>query len=229
MENRDYYIDNELIWIDHQNGELGYYVNDNKEAVLCDYIGDASILILPYEVGDSSDCIRVSPFIPDEAFQSCKNVKLVVIDSRFDKWKLGLFLFQNCERLKGVVDLYTYCYDEDYGIIKNHAGLSEFDEFSFVASDFTPKNIEVYDMAMEKEDFYNEFVYRFLNILSERHLEEHLVELLKTIWHYSSLTGEALEGYDDAEVIKHATQFGCNMAELTFLGQLWKKCKESNI
>ena len=84
-------------------------------------------------------------------------------------------------------------------------------------------------MSVDWDDFYNERVYMFLNLLNEQHLEKHLIELLKTIRHYSSLTGEVLDAYDDAEVIKHATQFGCNIAELNFLGQLWKGCKESSI
>ena len=222
------YNDNELIWIDHQNGKLGYYLNDDREAVLCDYTGDDSILILPFEVGEGRNCVSVSPYIPDEAFQSCEAIKLVIVDSRSNRWDFGMFLFQNCAGLKGLVDLYAFSFGES-GLKEDRAGISNVDELSFIDSNYAPKKIEMLEMSVDWDDFYNERVYMFLNLLNEQHLENHLIELLKTIRHYSSLTGEVLDAYDDAEVIKHATQFGCNIAELNFLGQLWKECKESSI
>lgn len=221
--------ENELIWIDHQNGKLGYYINDHKEAVLCDYIGDASILLLPYILGDENNYTYVSSIIPDEAFQSCENVSLVVVDSRFDNWNLGMFLFEKCDKLIGLVDLYAYYYDEDYGLNVHHAGITYDDEISFVNSNYTTKNIKKLNMAFSRKDFDSGLVYKFIKLLSEQHLEEHLGDLLKTIQQYNSLTGEVLDACDNTVVSKCAKQFGCNMSALSFLGDIWKECKETTI
>ena len=83
-------------------GQLVYYLNDDGEAVLTDYIGNGRVLIIPPALHD--EIIDIATDIPDEAFQSCTTVEYVV-DMR--GCNFGMFVFDHCRQLADVISLDT--------------------------------------------------------------------------------------------------------------------------
>ena len=108
-----------------------YYVTPLGQAVLLDYTGDDRIIVLPDEI----DGHEVHPQIPDNTFANCKNVEYIVCQQDVT---FGLFLFQNCPKLKAVVSLDC----------RPH-----FEEFSFTGPDFTPKDVSEMEII---SDYYFE-------------------------------------------------------------------------
>ena len=109
-------------------GKLKYYIDENGDAVIIDYIGENEILCIPMDLGWLSEkydtSIPVANYIPDESFQSCTKVKTVIFGTNM---KLGLFLFTNCDNLSTVISI-------DSSI--------DYDEFSFTKKNYAPQNVE---------------------------------------------------------------------------------------
>lgn len=117
---------------DFFGGKLKYYIDENGNAVITDYIGENEILCIPMDLGWLSEnhnaSIPVANYIPDESFQSCTKVKTVIFGTDM---KLGLFLFTNCENLSTVVSI-------DSNI--------DYDEFSFTKKSYAPQNIKTFEL-----------------------------------------------------------------------------------
>ncbi len=113
-------------------GKLKYYIDENGDAVIIDYIGENEILCIPMDLGwlneDADTTIPVANYIPDESFQSCTEVKTVVFGTDM---KLGLFLFTNCEHLSTIVSI-----DSNMN----------YDEFSFTKKTYAPKNLKTFKL-----------------------------------------------------------------------------------
>ena len=212
----------ELTWIDYQKGKLGYRLNEDGMAVLCDYIGDDTILVLPSDLGDGYNWIEVSTYIPDESFKSCKNIKLIIADCRFDKWTLGYFVFQNCLGLQAIAELTSYYNDDDGFFQRKNEGSTDFDEFSFVEKDFTPKKIKQLAMALNNDDCKKDFFENFTKAICKHEFEE---QLIKVINYDSYYTGMLLDDYEDEKLQKNALQHGCDVSALITVGNCWKKVK----
>lgn len=121
-------------------GKFKYYLDECKNAVLVDYVGDAEILCIPkgfdYLIDDGDDTfIFIGRYIPDESFQSCKNVKTVIFHKNTD---LGLLLFANCPNLSNIV-----CIDSDI----------RYEEFTFVNENNTPKNVKVHHVLSSYQEY----------------------------------------------------------------------------
>jgi len=213
----------ELTWIDYQKGKLGYYLNEDGMAVLCDYIGDDSILVLPSDLGDAYNWIEVSTYIPDESFKSCKNIKLIIADCRFDKWTLGYFVFQNCLGLQAIAELTSYYNDDDGFFQRKDEGSTDFNEFSFVEKDFTPKKIKQLAMAFDNTDCENGLFKNFMEAVSDQKLEKQLVEI---IGYDSYFTGILLDDFKNDKLQKIALQHGCDVSALITIGTCWNELKQ---
>lgn len=113
-------------------GKLKYYIDENGDAVIIDYVGENEILCIPMDLGWLSEkydtSIPVANYIPDESFQSCTKVKTVIFGTDM---KLGLFLFTNCDNLSTVVSI-------DSSI--------DYDEFSFTKKNYAPQNIKTFEL-----------------------------------------------------------------------------------
>ncbi|MBQ3528192.1 MAG: CotH kinase family protein [Clostridia bacterium] len=113
-------------------GKLKYYIDENGDAVIIDYVGENEILCIPMDLGWLSEkydtSIPVANYIPDESFQSCTKVKTVIFGIDM---KLGLFLFTNCDNLSTVVSI-------DSSI--------DYDEFSFTKKNYAPQNIKTFEL-----------------------------------------------------------------------------------
>lgn len=217
---------NELIWVDHQDGKLGYYINDEGSAVLCDYIGDTQVLYLPGSFGDACNFIDVSGTIPDESFQSCKNVKLIIVDCRYNSWNFGCFIFSNCSELKAIIDLRMYYWDDDDRVHNSfNSGISRTDEFSFTSDNFAPKSIIEDTMSFDQDDYEDGTVKRFLHEVINNDLIDALLEVLRHS-EYRDYTGIDLDAYDNPRVIEHFKRAGVNPNALATLGRCWENAKE---
>lgn len=89
-----------LIHIPHQNGELIASLNENYEAALCDYIGNAKVLYLSASISHFDEdgetvSYDISPTIPDLSFGSCSDVEILVcgFETHFE---FGDFAFLHC-------------------------------------------------------------------------------------------------------------------------------------
>lgn len=113
-------------------GKLKYYIDENGDAVIIDYVGENEILCIPMDLGWISEkydtSIPVANYIPDESFQSCTKVKTVIFGTDM---KLGLFLFTNCDNLSTVVSI-------DSSI--------DYDGFSFTKKNYAPQNIKTFEL-----------------------------------------------------------------------------------
>ncbi len=113
-------------------GKLKYYIDENGDAVIIDYVGENEILCIPMDLGWLSEkydtSIPVANYIPDESFQSCTKVKTVIFGTDM---KLGLFLFTNCEHISTVINI-----DSN----------AEYDEFSFTKKNYAPQNIKTFEL-----------------------------------------------------------------------------------
>ena len=78
-------------------GTWKYFI-ENDQAILWDFVGDASILILPKRIGVKP--FTVSEKIPDDAFSSCENVEYILCNHNTS---FGDRVFANCRCLQGVV------------------------------------------------------------------------------------------------------------------------------
>ena len=113
-------------------GKLKYYIDENGDAVIIDYVGENEILCIPIDLCWLSEkydtSIPVANYIPNESFQSCTKVKTVIFGTDM---KLGLFLFTNCDNLSTVVSI-------DSSI--------DYDEFSFTKKNYAPQNIKTFEL-----------------------------------------------------------------------------------
>ena len=104
--------DKKILQKDFPLGVLEYYMNENNEAVLLDYKGNAKTLFLPVEI----DGIPVATEIPDEAFSGCEELEtLFVSDVSF-----GFFVFANCKNLTKIYYTDNIEYKEFSFTDKNH-------------------------------------------------------------------------------------------------------------
>lgn len=128
-------------------GKLKYYIDENGDAVIIDYVGENEILCFPMDLGWLSEkydtSIPVANYIPDESFQSCTKVKTVIFGTDM---KLGLFLFTNCDNLSTVVSI-------DSSI--------DYDEFSFTKKNYAPPNIKTFELITTSygDDAYDEHCF----------------------------------------------------------------------
>lgn len=128
-------------------GKLKYYIDEDGDAVVVDYIGENEILCIPGDLSllneNSNMSIPVAKYIPDESFQSCTKVKIVIFGTDM---KLGLFLFTNCDNLSTVVSI-------DSSI--------DYDEFSFIKKNYAPPNIKTFELITTSygDDAYDEHCF----------------------------------------------------------------------
>ena len=214
-------ISRDLIWTDHQGGKLGYYLDDEGCAVLCDYVGETSVLFIPSYLGDAWNDVSYS--IPDDSFLSCSNVELIIVDCRYADWDFGYFTFKNCKELKGLIRLIGYISDEDYGISMCHDnGDIHFNEFSFANSDYSPKKIVMRDMAFDRYDISTEKIEEFINAIICRGLEDELLESLRTSCDYTDI---AFESCDNSKWIEKNRRKGIDIEALTAVSLCWNDVK----
>ncbi len=216
---------NELIWVDHQDGKLCYYIDDAGNAVLCDYIGNTNVLYLPGSLGDAWNFIEVSGTIPDESFQSCKNVKLIIVDCRYNRWNFGCFVFSNCKKLKAIIDLREYYWDDGRVHGSSNNGISRTDDYSFTSDNYVPKRIIEDTMSFDHDDYENGTVKRFLHEVISNDLTDALLEVLRHS-EFLDYTGMDLDAYDSPYVIDHFKRAGVNPDALATIGRCWEYAKE---
>ena len=144
-------MQDKTIHIPHQNGELIVTINDNDEAVLCDYIGNAKVLYLPASVSyidEDGEIVTydVSPTIPDLSFSSCNNVEIIVcgLETHF---RFGDFVFLHCNVLRSIVLLSLH---------EKAETSVDIDEFSFAEENYVPKTLVKYKLFLGDEwDYYH--------------------------------------------------------------------------
>lgn len=212
----------DLIWIDHQGGKLGFYLNERGEAVLYDYIGDTPLLFLPGSLGDAWNYVDVSATIPDESFQSCTKVKYIIFDCHYDdRWNIGYFVFSNCKEIRGLIELDAFIYDE-YGLTESKGSVC-LDEFSFTKDDYLPRSIDRRYMAFEKSESFNEVIARFISEIIINNLEDMLFEAIQ---YKHDITSFNLEAYDNPKVINDVKRTGIDPVAFTAIGQCWEKVNQ---
>ena len=215
----------ELRWIDHQNGKLGYYFDENRDAVLCDFVGDDTVLFLPAELGPEGKIVA-SDTIPDESFQSCKNVEWIILDCYGKDWTIGLFVFTGCQGLRGLIELKAYFRGDEGQLIEPNCEQSaKTDEFSFTRSDFTPREIPSRIMHFHMEDHSSGAVKRFIDIVNENDLGADLFDILKYD-DYTDFIGPDLDWFDRKSNIKKFEDAGVDPDRFVFLGLCWKAAKQ---
>lgn len=139
------------VHIPHQNGELLATINENNQAVLYDYIGDARVLYLPRSVSYVDDdgstvSYDVSSAIPDMSFENCCNVKVLVCGLK-THFRFGDFVFSHCKALHSIVLLSLHNREETS---------AEINEFSFVEENNIPKPLKKYRLFLGDEwEFYH--------------------------------------------------------------------------
>ena len=135
-----------FIHIPHQNGELIVSLNENYEAVLCDYIGNAKVLYLPASVsyidedGETAS-YDTSSTIPDLSFGSCSDVEILVcgFETHFE---FGDFAFLHCNNLHSIVFLSLH----------NKAATSaDINEFSFANESYIPKQVKKHQLFLGED------------------------------------------------------------------------------
>lgn len=212
----------DLIWIDHQGGKLGFYLNEKGDAVLCDFIGDTPLLFIPASLGDAWNYVDVSVNIPDESFQSCTKVKYIIFDCHYDdRWNIGYFVFSNCKDIRGLIDLGSFINDE-YGLTESKGDIW-FDDFSFTKDDYSPRSIDIRHMTFEQSESFNEVIARFIAEIILNNLEDMLFEALK--YRYGT-TSFNLEAYDNPKVINDVKRIGVDPVAFTAIGQCWEKVNQ---
>ena len=203
-------IHNDLRWIPHQNGKLAYYLDDNGGAVLCDYIGTDTVLFLPRSLDDGLDEIPVSGTIPDESFQSCHHIKIIVFDflslpweAEESYWNIGSFVFPNCSDLKCLLSITSHYRDDDEVLREKYSGFGS-SQFSFVDCDYLDKELPEYTLDLYSYDWLigsieEDILYRFADKIMTNHIELELIELLSSPL-YSSRVIRAWYDADDKGV-----------------------------
>ena len=205
-------------WIDHQNGRLGYYLNESGDAVLCDYVGDDEILYLPSYFDDGEDAYDVSALIPDEAFPSCANLKVIAFDCRELCWTIGSFVFHNCAQLQGILDLWSYGDNGDGGLFNRHSGAIVLDDLSFTDRNYAPVSLAVLEMSFSEEMFLRYFP-DFIGKLNRDNLAGHLLDAIQGHRGYTEMLFDA---FADDRLIQSALQHGSDPESFARIRQCWQ-------
>lgn len=145
-------MDNEnLIWIPYQNGKLAFHLNEEYEAVLCDYQGDAKVLYLPSSISitDENEIAEEYPtsnVIPDCSFTNCKTVEVLVCGFN-THFEFGYFVFSNCPKLETIVLLSISDKLDTTAVIN---------EFSFTKANYIPMTIKAIKLILGEEwEYYH--------------------------------------------------------------------------